>query len=186
MATTRSPCLVVAPPLSHAPPSWPDSATTMSPSLKRFLSSVITVITIITITRLQRCHLLWKGSSLSSLSSVNVVPVIAVIMIALFTFTSSQSYSTRLFWHFEKDGSYECMQTLSPPAVAMTLCKLSSTMWSNQIIFLQLSFHFSILIKTIVINLRKFLKHRVMKPGHISFPILMNTLRDFCQLLNWT
>ena len=33
-------------------------------------------------------------------------------------------------------------------------------------------------------TLRKFLKHRVMKPGHISFPILMNTLRDFCQLLN--
>ena len=145
MAITRLPCLVVAPPLSHAPPSWPDSVTTMSPSLKRF-------------------------SCLSSLSSVNhVVPVIAVIMIALFTFTSSQSYSTRLFWHFEKDGSYECMQTLSPPAVAMTLCKLSSTMWSNQIIFLQLSFPFSILMKTIVMTLRKFLKHCVMKPRHISF-----------------
>ena len=148
MATTRLLCLVVAPPLSHAPPSWPDSATTMSPSLRRFLS-VITIIS----------HRFHHDSS--------------------FSFTSSQSYSTRLFWHFEKDGSYECMQTLSPPAVAMTLCKLSSTMWSNQIIFLQLSFHFSILIKTIVINLRKFLKHRVMKPGHISFPILMNTLHDF-------
>ena len=105
MATTRLPCLVVAPPLSHAPPSWPDSATTMSPSLKRFLSSVITVITIIT-------DIIWHHlTSCDNQAQVSDGPILGVrnsiSLSGIFPFFSNLSLLTFPFITSTKLGCFQ-------------------------------------------------------------------------------